>query len=135
SPCPSEHARGDRFPSRLQESLGPGSAWALRIRAARAGYKATESTRVLRTTWNWSFMTRSDSQRRCRAKKQLVRATGAQTERRSGSSERIRLVAKLDVRRSGPETARDAYRWQSAWENPMKSSYHALWCNNSCVLQ
>jgi hypothetical protein len=30
--------------------------------------------------------------------------------------ERIRLVAKLGVSRSGPEAARFAYRWQSAWE-------------------
>ena len=42
----------------------------------------------------------------------------------AAAPERIHLVAKLDVRRSGPEGARYAYRWQSAWENPTAASYH-----------
>jgi hypothetical protein len=32
---------------------------------------------------------------------------------------RIRLGATLNIRRTGPESARNAYRRQSAWENPM----------------
>src|SRR5262249_53487171 len=37
----------------------------------------------------------------------------------AAAPERIRLVAKQDVRRSGPGVARYAYRGQSAGENPM----------------
>ena len=44
----------------------------------------------------------------------------ARTCIRGGGLERIRLLAKLDVRRSGPGVARYAYRWQSAWEDPME---------------
>jgi len=36
----------------------------------------------------------------------------------AAAAERIRLVAKLDVRRSEPGAARYAYKWQSVWENP-----------------
>src|SRR5262245_19256819 len=37
---------------------------------------------------------------------------------RSTGFERIRLGATLDIRRNGPEWARDTYRPQSAWEDP-----------------
>jgi len=49
--------------------------------------------------------------------------------------ERIRLVAKLVVRRSGPGAARYAYRWQSAWENPITASYHGRSDRSRLVLQ
>ena len=64
-------------------------------------------------------MTRAVSQRRCEENVDTVRAVMASAVGRGKGPERIRLVAKLDVRRSGPEAARYAYRWQSAWENPM----------------
>src|SRR5262245_50315036 len=68
-------------------------------------------------------MTRCDSQRRYRASTANALAPPWR-ERYVGAeaSERIRLVAKLDVRRTGPGAAGFAYRWQSAWENPILDS-------------
>jgi hypothetical protein len=55
------------------------------------------------------------------------RATSLDSASEPQLRKRIRLVAKLDVRRSGPGAARYAYKWQSAWENPTPQSYHG-WC-------